>query len=320
MALSYKIHDLDLNEAQQKLRDGIFNMNTRRFGKVAEYMIARQYGLSVVEGKTNYDLTDEENTRIEVKFSRVEFKEEDLTLENCLRVCMDNALPQLRRVACEDATSGEVQRVFNSNIQQIKAFEFDRIYYGLFFDDQIAIFSMSSKEMKDIMTAQYFVSKSKTISPKTDISKTLEMIETDDVEDDVVYQSLIEVQNKFQYIVDTRNPYAGAAQEYVANHNMKEPWDNIIFEIEDNNRMFQEQHIERLRDICRRYFEFCDAQFPVTERVPDTSPFQHRGNDKAEGQMHFTEKNFTWHIEESGHFCGWLSYKDLYELLSEVAE
>ena len=28
MALSYKIHDLDLNEAQQKLRDGIFNMNS----------------------------------------------------------------------------------------------------------------------------------------------------------------------------------------------------------------------------------------------------------------------------------------------------
>lgn len=84
--------------------------------------------------------------------------------------------------------------------------------------------------------------------------------------------------------------------------------------------MFQEQHIERLRHICRRYFEFCDVQFPVTDRVPDTSPFQHRGNDKAEGQMHFTDKNFTWHIEESGHFCGWLSYKDLYELLNEVAE
>lgn len=320
MALSYEIHDLELNEDQQKLRDGVFNMNTRRFGKVAEYMIARQYGLSVVEGKTNYDLTDNESTRIEVKFSRVEFKEEDLTLENCLRVCMDNALPQLRRVACEDATNGETDKVFNSNIQQIKAFEFDYIYYGLFFDNQIAIFSMTSQELKDIMTAQYFVSKSRRISPKTDVGKTSEMLEFDGIEDDVVYQLLIEVQKKFQYIVNTRNPYAETAQKYIVTNNMKEPWDNIILEVEENNRLFQEKHIERIKDICRRYFEFCDAQFPITERVPDISPFQHRGNDKAEGQMHFTDKNFTWHIKESGHFCGWLSYKDLFELLGEVAE
>ena len=48
--------------------------------------------------------------------------------------------------------------------------------------------------------------------------------------------------------------------------------------------------------------------------------FKHKGNEKAEEQMHFTDKNFTWHIEESGHFCGWLSYKDLYEPISDVAE
>ena len=38
MALSYEIHDLQLDDAQQQLRDGIFNMNTRRFGKVAEIL------------------------------------------------------------------------------------------------------------------------------------------------------------------------------------------------------------------------------------------------------------------------------------------
>lgn len=319
MALSNEVHDLKLSEAEQQLRDGIFNMNTRRFGKVAEFMVARQYGLSVVEGKTNYDLTDDNETKVEVKFSRVEYKEEDLKLENCLRVCMENASPQLRRVSCEDATNGDVGRVFNSNIQQIKAFEFDLLYYGLFFEDQIAIFSMTSDEVKEIMTAQYFVSQSKSISPQKDIKKTAEIIETDEFEDDEVYQSLIDVQGRFQYIVETGNPYAGTAKEYIVNNNMKKTWDHIILEIEENNRMFQEQHIDRIREICREYFEFCNNHFPVNERVPDISPFQHRGNDKAEGQMHFTDRNFTWHLEESGHFCGWLSYKDLYEILSKVA-
>ena len=73
MALSYEIHDLQLDDAQQQLRDGIFNMNTRRFGKVAEFMIAKQYGYSTNTGTTDYDLISNDNSKIEVKFSRAEF-------------------------------------------------------------------------------------------------------------------------------------------------------------------------------------------------------------------------------------------------------
>lgn len=325
MALSYEIHDLQLDDAQQQLRDGIFNMNTRRFGKVAEFMIAKQYGYSTNTGTTDYDLISNDNSKIEVKFSRAEFKEGPITLNNCLQVCMENARPQLRRISCTDVTDGDIERVFNSNIQQIKAFEFDYLYYGLFFDDQIAIFKMSSQDVKNIMTAQYFVSKSKRpvdrISPRADIERITQMLENGGENMDVqVSQSLRNVQNIFQFIVNTRNPYARTAQEYIALNDMKTPWDNIIIEISENNGNFQTEYIERITEICRQYYAFCDETFPEDERFPDTSPFQHKGNEKAEGQMHFTDKNFTWHIEESGHFCGWLSYKDLYELFSEDTE
>ncbi len=49
---------------------------------------------------------------------------------------------------------------------------------------------------------------------------------------------------------------------------------------------------------------------------PNVSPFQHRGNSKAEGHMHLNSDNIQWHIKESGFFLGWLSYKELFKLLS----
>lgn len=75
---------MELDDAQQQLREGIFNMNTRRFGKVAEFMIAKQYGYLTDTGMTDYDLISDDNFKIEVKFSRAEFKEGPLTLNNCL--------------------------------------------------------------------------------------------------------------------------------------------------------------------------------------------------------------------------------------------
>ena len=36
---------------------------------------------------------------------------------------------------------------FDCNIQQVKRFEFDVLYYGLFFADRIAIFKMHSNEI-----------------------------------------------------------------------------------------------------------------------------------------------------------------------------
>lgn len=181
------------------------------------------------------------------------------------------------------------------------------MYYDLFFEDQIAIFKMSLQDVKNIMTAQYFVSQSKRpvdrISPRADIERITQMLETGGENMDVqVSLSLRNVQNIFQFIVNTRKPYASTAQEYIALNDMKTPWDNIIIEISENNGKFQADDIERITEMCRQYFAFCDATFPADERFPDTSPFQHKGNEKAEGQMHFTNKNFTWHIEESGHF------------------
>ena len=59
--------------------------------------------------------------------------------------------------------------------------------------------------------------------------------------------------------------------------------------------------------------------FPETKSDGCTHTRKNFSNFKS-SMMHFTDKNFTWHIEESGHFCGWLSYKDLYELFSEDTE
>lgn len=110
---------------------------------------------SVVEGTTKYDLESDIGTKIEVKFSKTEYAEEDMNFDNCLSVCMKNANPVSRRISYVNFLANENIK-FDRNIEQIKAYEFERLYYGLFFEDQIAIFSMSSDELKDIMTAQFF--------------------------------------------------------------------------------------------------------------------------------------------------------------------
>lgn len=311
MPLSNELHDMDLSENETKLRDGIFNMNTRRFGKVAEYMIAKLYGFKIVQETTKYDLTDDNDIKIEVKFSKTEYTEEDMNLENCLKICMANANPVSRRIAYRDFLKNKEIK-FDRNIEQIKAYEFDRLYYGLFFEDQIAIFSMTSEEMKNIMTAQFFISPQK--SPKPSVDKVIELITNFPGRKRAIMKSIEKVRSKLQDIEYSRNQYAIQARKYIEYNNMIEPWNHVVLDIKSNG-LIDKQQIKRILGISEKYLNFCDKTFAEIGQFPNISPVQHLGNEKAEGQMHINNENLEWHIEESGFFCGWLSYKDLYDLL-----
>ena len=279
MPLSIELHDLELSENEKKLRDGIFNMNTRRFGKVAEFMIAKLYGFQVVQGTTKYDLIDDDGTKVEVKFSKVEYMEEDMNLDNCLRICIDNSNPSSRRIAYMDFMENEEIK-FDRNIEQIKAYEFDKLYYGLFFEDQIAIFSMTSEEMKNIMTAQFFISLQK--SPKTSVDKTIDLVTNYPECKSKITESIEKVKKKLQNIEYSTNQYAVDAQKYIEINNMIEPWSNVLIDIELNG-LTNEQQLERILAISNHYLHFCNETFAETGRFPNISPFQHRGNEKAEG-------------------------------------
>lgn len=125
--------------------EGIFSVRTRRFGTIAEYMIKSL--IKVEMSKTlDYDLKDDKNNRIEVKFSTVmkqnEFK---ITEKNVIDQILYS--PVEKRIISSDKIETEK---FDCNIQQVKPAEFDILYYGLFFEDKIAIFKVLSKDVYNL--------------------------------------------------------------------------------------------------------------------------------------------------------------------------
>lgn len=135
-----------MDEKQLKeFRDGIFALRTRRFGTVAEIMIKKLYDLDE-SGSLAFDKRDKDTSeRIEVKFSTVMKENDDKIREN-------NVIDQINKanLANRAMTSSDVGTyAFDCNIQQVKRNEFDVLYYGLFFADQIEIFKMDSSEVLD---------------------------------------------------------------------------------------------------------------------------------------------------------------------------
>jgi len=127
----------------ENIRDGIFSLNTRRFGTVAENLIKILANASW--GKViSHDLYDETALkRIEVKFSRALRSSEDTIKEA-------NILDQI--VQSDDKTrmfrSKEWERYeFDCNIQQIKRAEFDILFYGIFFSDKVMVFKIKSNQI-----------------------------------------------------------------------------------------------------------------------------------------------------------------------------
>lgn len=129
-------------------RNGIFLLQTARLGKVAEIMIKKKYNLSYPpQATTKYDLWDSNNSqRIEIKFSTVRQKDdetitESTIIEKCLTAKWQNTPIKYNEYQ---------KKKFNRNIEQIKPSEFDILYYGLFFWDNILIFKVDAKTITSI--------------------------------------------------------------------------------------------------------------------------------------------------------------------------
>lgn len=131
------------NDVIEEFRDGIFALRTRRFGTIAEIMVKKLYDLDE-SGTLAFDKRDRQSKeRIEVKFSTV-MKENDAKIRD------DNAIDQCKKanLANRAMKSTDVERYsFDCNIQQVKRKEFDVLYYGLFFANEVEIYKMTSEEV-----------------------------------------------------------------------------------------------------------------------------------------------------------------------------
>ena len=124
-------------------RDGIFALRTRRFGSIAEIMIKKIYGLADSNSLAFDKLDSETGERIEVKFSTVMKENDDKINENnAIEQCLKANLANRAMKRSDVGKFG-----FDCNIQQVKRREFDILYYGLFFQDKIEIFKMSSSQI-----------------------------------------------------------------------------------------------------------------------------------------------------------------------------
>ena len=127
----------------ETLREGIFALNTRRFGSVAEVLIKRLVSLGKARSLFHDLYDDIVNKRVEVKFSRALKKSDVLVSEATVLQCIESATSEKRLVAWDDRQS----IAFDCNIQQVKRSEFDVLYYGVFFSDCVAIFHIDSEEI-----------------------------------------------------------------------------------------------------------------------------------------------------------------------------
>lgn len=133
----------DFSYEIDQFKNGIFDLRTRRFGTVAEIMIKKLYGMDE-SGTLAFDKKDfRTNERVEIKFSTALKKnEESINDQNVFQQVM-NADYKTRAISSYEAEIYD----FDSNIQQIKGKEFDVLYYGLFFSDQIEIFRVTRSEV-----------------------------------------------------------------------------------------------------------------------------------------------------------------------------
>lgn len=119
----------------EELRNGLFALHKRRFGRVLELMIQRIVDLGKAKN-IFHDLYDDlADQRVEVKFCRVLRCHEAPISEGTVLLAIEEALGANRSVASHD-----VGVEFDCNIQQIKKPEFDVSYYGLLFADRVEIF------------------------------------------------------------------------------------------------------------------------------------------------------------------------------------
>lgn len=127
----------------ETLREGIFALQTRRFGSVAEVLIKRMFKLGKAKNLFHDLYDDKAGHRVEVKFSRAQRTSKlRVTTETVLR-CIEQATKEQRQLRFDDWQGAK----FDCNIQQVKRSEFDVLYYCLLFSDCILIFRITNKEI-----------------------------------------------------------------------------------------------------------------------------------------------------------------------------
>lgn len=126
----------------KEFRDGIFSLNTRRFGKVAELMIQKLFDLGESDNLA-YDLKDSNGDKIEVKFSTVLKRcDSNISFDNLIESVIESNIDN-RMLSFDEAKN----LAFDCNIQQVKVREFDYLYYGCFFEDKIMICKIDANEI-----------------------------------------------------------------------------------------------------------------------------------------------------------------------------
>lgn len=131
------------SENMELFKEALFQLSTRRFGKVTEILIKRLIKLDKNLNKY-HDLYNSKNKeRVEVKFSVVRKNYDFPIQENAIIESIMSKLAINRRVKFENWKLTK----FDCNIQQIKKSEFEILYYGLFFSECILIFKIPSEKI-----------------------------------------------------------------------------------------------------------------------------------------------------------------------------
>lgn len=127
----------------ENFKNGVFSLNTRRFGTMAELMVQIIYNLRDSKNLA-FDKKNNKDQRIEIKFSRV-------MKENVNKINKNNIIDEAKNanILMRMVKSNE-KAAFDCNIQQIKVKEFDILYYGLFFYDSIYIYRVDSKYVNNL--------------------------------------------------------------------------------------------------------------------------------------------------------------------------
>ena len=120
-------------------RDGIMNLNVHQFGRVGEVVVEALMDYTRSED-SDYDLIDENGHHVEVKAAKVQTGGTvEIMVNNFYDVAMNFGRRE-RLINQQTAMGGNVS--FSCHMRRIKPHLFERLFYLLFFKDQVEVFDI----------------------------------------------------------------------------------------------------------------------------------------------------------------------------------